>query len=1511
MSIESPTNQLVLHRDGTSQAARQHPALDPDSVHIDERSLKDFLAFTREYAKELKFYSDENQEDGDWSGFLGENIDLDEAVAFMNDPKNVVLDNRTRFTRPHFVLFLTFLKLLRHAQDGLNTLTRRHLDFYFQEILGLHPKEAVPDRLHVLVELARGQDQFLLPAGSQLLAGQDNQGTDLIYQTDHDRLVNRAQVASLKSLFVQRRVIGLQEVYEHSQLVSVEDPFIAMLILAIGESETGEPKPGGALSNYPGKSTPPDEPLFQILDRLLRFIVSDFDEEEHRSTGLHMHLAVFRTLMELKRKLDDSQDRWNQVNAILQTAGRKMRNDASYTLTPSAPDDFTSNLNEALDSPNFDGLPDVEDIHDLYRQYRRLPPDDADRAKVEEFIDGKFKREADEEERGLHMSQDDFVTMMEIVTDINQDWWQIYDILQAAGRRKQRKDGGLGPIPTNDVRTYDPDKFNKFANEALGDRVSNTNIFKVDFTLLADLAIIDLDGCYQAVLDLEGYLFLSAEEYVFIRTIHAIEQDSKIDTLVKPWQWQQVYETLRKAHRQKTLPKRWDVLKQKHLENADDPFDALIKFALGDPQPGDELPQSREFMSLNPSIEDNELYIREKLHLEVVNFEYIKRTQERHLDPQFNVDVDDWNKVYIMLEQAQRRKRGWEEPRAEIEEWENIYAAADATQVQVNLDLEKEEDTLRWRTFGEGHRAEGEPHTIPATIGLAIASPLLALAEGKRVITLTIRFKEEAFEKTTIDQTLGTNPFRFLLSTEEEMIEIETATVEILQSGGTQEPALKMTLELDEQMAPIAPLAQDAGLGSPWPLLQIQLRDIDASDTDGDEEQRIFSTKQYLAFQSLVIEEVNLHVSVQNITELILQNDDTVLNAKKPFEPFGISPLVGSSFYVAHPELCSKKLDTLELEIDWMGVPENLQNHYVNYSKSSTLTNVNFKAEVKLYDNRSLFSIGHIPLFKNNATDTNNVAPDLNVLTTSSNYDRLLHLVTAEEALEWNRYWQLELAAPDFQHTVYPTEAADNASKTTPPTIINPPYAPKIKRLAIHYSSSAEIDLTESNLTGSDATSPEQLYHIEPFGYHQLRQHDNGPSTFLPQFLNEGELYIGIRDLVSPTNLSLLFQVAEGSADPDVTPVTVHWDYLSGNQWSNLEEKGQLLSDAANGLLNSGVMTFELPQIEPNTRLPADLYWIRARIARHSHSVAHMVAIRAQAVSATFVDRDNASDHLEQPVQSNRITGLIEPLPQIKDIDQPFSSFGGKPREGFSPFYTRVSERLRHKDRSLTSWDYERMVLEAFPEIYKVKCVPVETSNGSRDADRIQIIVIPDIRGKLPSDPYQPKAAADTLQRIEQFLVQHITPLTRLEVKNPQYMQLKVRFAVHLRQGFDPGYYKSLLNEELQRYLAPWAYDDSAEIVFGGRINAHLIVHFLELRHYVDYVAGVKLSTSLNNEDFRRVADLSIVPANTILVSARQHDIDLIAEEGFDDELFTGINYMQVELDFQVAPDAGVQTGDN
>ena len=160
-----------IRRDGVSQAERQLAALSPDYILVDERSTKDLLDFAKAYAEELNFFDVQNGQlqatDDGWRHFFA-GVDIDEALAYLEAPESFTPEQAQPYARPHFALFLTFLELLGHTRSQINSLTRRHLEFFYHDVLKMVRKRAVPDRVHVLIDLDRGTDQQALPAATAL-----------------------------------------------------------------------------------------------------------------------------------------------------------------------------------------------------------------------------------------------------------------------------------------------------------------------------------------------------------------------------------------------------------------------------------------------------------------------------------------------------------------------------------------------------------------------------------------------------------------------------------------------------------------------------------------------------------------------------------------------------------------------------------------------------------------------------------------------------------------------------------------------------------------------------------------------------------------------------------------------------------------------------------------------------------------------------------------------------------------------------------------------------------------------------------------------------------------------------------------------------------------------------------------------------------------------------------------------------------------------------------------------
>ncbi|NTV83813.1 MAG: hypothetical protein HGA23_05870, partial [Bacteroidales bacterium] len=431
-----------------------------------------------------------------------------------------------------------------------------------------------------------------------------------------------------------------------------------------------------------------------------------------------------------------------------------------------------------------------------------------------------------------------------------------------------------------------------------------------------------------------------------------------------------------------------------------------------------------------------------------------------------------------------------------------------------------------------------------------------------------------------------------------------------------------------------------------------------------------------------------------------------------------------------------------------------------------------------------------------------------------------------------------------------------------------------------------------------------RFFHLYPFGegeQHSTLQTD-GEVFLLPQFNHSaggsalphtGEFYTGIENLEPGQAVNVLFQVMEGTSDPTLDKPKQHvlWSYLANNQW--IEFASDEYSDNTLDLVQSGIISFAIPKeaTTDNTILPAGYIWIRAAVIEAAEAVCKLLAVSAQAAVATFSDNNNAEDFLNNPLAAGTISKLKTPDASVKKIAQPYPSYGGKPKESNDHFYIRVSERLRHKARAITIWDYERLVLEAFPEIYKVKCLNHTQIEGviynEVRPGYVSIITIPALQNRNDADPLKPYTQQSTLTNIENFLKEKTSCFVKLRACQPQFEEIRLEFSLKLHDAYkDFTFYSNLLKEEITQFLSPWAYGNASSLDFGGKVNKSTLINFIEERYYVDYITDVFMYVTVDEETFES-ADMDEIQASTarsILVSApaSKHFIGPIPEDTVD-----------------------------
>jgi hypothetical protein len=1501
------TTDLRSLLDGTSQQDRTLAALDPQAVPIDGRSDADLIAFVQKLTRHLIFTQPDPAAANTtpasgplhWDALAtplpssGLALSPADMAAYIDHPERFSGEAARWLARPHFALLLTCVALLRHLRDQQNGLVRRHLDHFYRDHLGMTPLPGRPDTVAVLFRPARGVEEVLLPAGTRLNAGKDSRNRIRDYRSDDDLLIHRTRVSELRTVFVDRRITTLQSLRLATRTAGNQSVlFEQALRLALGAPEAGDAVPPWPHPEGPAGARPAaiDAPFLAGWKARLN------DCE----TRLHLLHQEFRELMRLyRRRTDAGSDReWEAINRLI-----------GLTTAPADPRNFMANLQARVGPLDFDrdGLSQVTSVEDLYR-YRGEPA-------VRLFIETELAELADANRGALAA----FEALMRIKLRIDADWRQIRRLLQQAGRKARPAD------PSWRLKVSDPADFQSMLEVALSFPPGNWPA--------GQAGVAALEAYDRELRQLEEHLSMPVERIqVLVSAAEAI-----LPGVVLPApQWDRLLVLLADAHRERFQARGRMQLNQLRLQlqagGPDGPnvFDALVsrtltELALLPPSPATDWSWEGARAELAGTLTTGELTVLDGFRQQLQQPGVVARRF-------------DWPDVLVVLESARRRIGSVADPEPRTVEWRNLEAAIDARA--------QGSDSGRWTTFGRRSPQTKEQPPEPA-LGFALLSPLLQLSQGERTLGLTLGFAGEGFDRATVLKRLvftGTGPTPSLtalcnanlivrvsgskgwIPLSITLAELSDAASDYWTFAGTPRPptsppaapvrpALKLTLEAAGSVDGFTPAPGEAA-----PILQVLLRPM------WDSTSGAWITTG--AFEPLRLEAVHLRVGVKGLRTLVLQHDDRPLDPGKPFEPFGPQPTVGSRFYVSHPELIANRLDDVAFHLEWTGLAKSLGDHYRNYrlkADGTATAATDFQVRIDLIDQQRQLKLslklasGALPaatagvnasLFAPDSTTTPPAASTQQTVTLipqGDDHAALPGLTPGEDLRQDRRVWCWTLTPIDFGHALYPSLAATKArdlaialATRTPASPsaddyrVDPPYTPSLKGLSVTYSSSVEL-LPQTLPPGSE------LLYVHPFGVSRIPARGTAakPPTLFPTYAAAGELYIGLADADLPQRLSLLVQLAEGTSNPDLEPGNLRWQILDGEQWTDLTVR----RDGTAGFLHSGLVVLDLPAVAPGRWLPGGgLQWLRVTIDRDPTSVCDCVDLHAQALMATrHVDAADP-DQESAPLPPGNIKALITPDARIAAIEQPYSSFGGRPAESAQQLDRRASEGLRHRGRSLAAWDYERLVLEEFgSRIHKVKAIA-----GLGDG-LVKVIVIPDLRGALPADALAPKAPANLLEAIRRFLQARAPAAATVQVQNAIFLPVRIRLGVRFREGQEERFSKQRLAGDLVRFLSPWAYDEGAEIRIGDTIYATSIVDFADRLDYVDYVAQIRLFLLDRNgnpiqEQDGMEASIQAPGPDTVLVSARQHQIDLISEIGYDAQSFSGIGYMQIEFDFIVAP---------
>lgn len=704
-----------------------------------------------------------------------------------------------------------------------------------------------------------------------------------------------------------------------------------------------------------------------------------------------------------------------------------------------------------------------------------------------------------------------------------------------------------------------------------------------------------------------------------------------------------------------------------------------------------------------------------------------------------------------------------------------------------------------------------------ADIGIRITSPLLFLKEGIRSVQVIFYSRDKLWGSHIGKEVPNiTNAFRLTISTENGWGEITEYSAQHINGN------LHLEFILPDSFSPVTACSQDIHeRSSQHPVLNVCLN-LNSEDY----------TKA--ALEKLQISHVKLNATVSNITNLQIYNELGKIDNSKPFMPFGMNTHRGAWFTLGNYEINIKDTKNIELNLEWEQLPENslgLKEYYSDYKKE--INNDSFEISVKYLSDfkwketrgKNVFSLfssekGSDILAQNNKIGKIDVEKMPVISIPENEYDYSLQ--------SRNGFLYFTLINPEMgfgeqtYRRIFTEQMMKNARKKNKYPSIQPPIQPVLKRITLNYYAEETIDVRIHPAENQSSVSS-----IAPLDNSILSEKKYTENISFVPYFQERNLVFALKNVKENTLLNLFFEVASFE-HRDMATNSLHKQrdkirhvkiYIGNpNNW----EKAPLSfikKDETIGLLVSGYIQIQFPnKISPSLYDSNGMLWFRIGYDDvEGVYFPNIKSIIPNAARLEMVLPESDHNSLITNHDSGEITEdtIIPGAGKIKRIS-PFH--GGRSFEDNLKMLMRVSEYTSHKGRAVTPKDYERLILQAFPDIAKVKCIAGQHQSGSETT--IHLVVLPKV--SIPDKHTYPLTPPHLIFRIERYIRNiNSSYIQKISVLNPVYEELIIRCKIELN-GYVSVKNRALFAKRIDDLIAPWISENGIPML-GYSVNLETI----------------------------------------------------------------------------------------
>ena len=613
------------------------------------------------------------------------------------------------------------------------------------------------------------------------------------------------------------------------------------------------------------------------------------------------------------------------------------------------------------------------------------------------------------------------------------------------------------------------------------------------------------------------------------------------------------------------------------------------------------------------------------------------------------------------------------------------------------------------------------------------------------------------------------------------------------------------------------------------------------------------------------IGKVKVKMSKQQFVPGNVKTSSATFGASVSYIAFGSQSLAGSSFSIAHPFL--KFADKVNITVKWA---EKLKE--------------DIKVEVAGTAKTFLKNVQSTPV--DNLQNSNNSTINFR-LTEDITYTKITKVGSRNIESILPRVLQVEEVniVADLEEDVY-------AEESILPLRFIEIWRPNLffaKSLFVPFAvkSKQKVELrkrhSDFRLKIKREHHNNQMEHLYPFG--QVPLYLNSGLTFLPDYTKNGfsdyvaDLFIGLTGIKQGQTVSLLFEIAEETAAQSQEEAKISWHYLSNNEIKKIDP--EKVTDTTLNFLQTGIVQLMLPDDATNNNTLVGCektFWLIARCDNNYEVVANIKDIKTNAVSA-FRVLDNDNSETKVSAAPGTIENVFPKTANIKTAEQSSPSRNGRETENDNHYFWRSSQLLRHKQRAINQWDFEQIVLEKFPGVYKVKCLNHAKYNetiekiGARPAHTL-ISLLPNYKVN-PSNPnFQPAISISKLVEIKTHLTRKTSVFNQLQVVNTSWDAIKIEVNAMLnKEILDIPFYRQQMDADLKKFISPWAFDQQTPRLFNRqKLFMAELIDFIDELPYINHISSLKIFKN-DIEQFDEVAPSTEIH---LLTSAAEHVINVV-----------------------------------